>query len=328
MTNKPNHIALNKPDLLSFEQAQKTILALTPTLEDSQQIPIEQANARCLAETVTSPIEVPRHTNSAVDGYALSASDLPAPHAISTLIIQDTLLAGQIYTKNCQPGYCLHIMTGAAIPRDLDTVIMQEHCKVTEKTIQIDDQHKIGQNIRQAGEDIALGAIILKPGKFLMPADIGLLASLGIAEIKVIRKIRIAIASTGNETYDISAQLPEGGLYDSNRYCLLAALDRTDIEIISLGIVADQEAELLQCFNEAAKYADIIISTGGVSIGAADYTKMVLADSGQVNFLKVAVNPGRPIAFGNINQSIFFALPGTPVAALVSFYQLVLPSSS
>jgi len=203
---------------------------------------------------------------------------------------------------------------------------MQEHCQMTTNAIQIDDRHRKGQNVRQAGEDIQQGTSVLKKGKMLSPADIGLLASLGISEIKVRRKLRIAIASTGNEIYSIASVVPDGGLYDSNRYCLLAALDRPDIELINLGIIADKEAELLERFNEAASYADVIISTGGVSVGEADFTKAALQASGDITFWKVAIKPGRPIAFGKIKQSMFFGLPGNPVAVLITLYQFVLPA--
>lgn len=326
ITSKPSCTDINEPGLLPIDVAIKTIMDAMPVLQDSQQLPIEQARGRCLSTAITSPVQVPGHTNSAVDGYAVRSSDLPAANQEVQLIIQATLLAGQLYTEPCRPGHCLRIMTGAAMPVDLDTVIMQEHCQLSKDTILINDRHKKGQNVRQAGEDIQRGATVLQAGKLLCPADIGLLASIGITEIKVKRKLRIAIASTGNEIYSIAADVPEGGLYDSNCYCLLAALDRPDIEIINLGIIKDNETELLKRFNQAADYADIIISTGGVSVGEADFTKAALKASGAINFWKVAIKPGRPIAFGKIKQSVFFGLPGNPVAVLVTLYQLVLPA--
>ncbi|TXL01440.1 molybdopterin molybdenumtransferase MoeA [Methylococcaceae bacterium HT1] len=326
ITIKPNCSDIAEPGLLHFEQAKNIILGSIPVLQDIQQIPIEQAKGRCLAETIISPIQVPGHTNSAVDGYALRSCDLADKNNKTQLTVQATILAGQVQAETCKPGCCVRIMTGAPMPAELDTVIMQEHCQLNNKSIRIDDRHKPGQNVRQAGEDIQLGATVLDKGKLLCPADIGLLASLGITEIKVKRKLRIAIASTGNEIYSIAGAVPSGGLYDSNRYSLLAALDRPDIEIINLGIIQDQEAELLSRFNDAASYADIIISTGGVSVGEADFTKAALKSSGDINFWKVAIKPGRPIAFGKIKQSIFFGLPGNPVAVLVTFYQFVLPA--
>jgi len=312
--------------VLSAEQAKQFILDAMLIILEAEQTPIEKAKGRCLAESISSPINVPAQTNSAVDGYALRASDIPSQGNEQQLTIQATILAGQLYTPPCKTNHCIRIMTGAPIPKDLDTVIMQEHCERIQNTIHIDHQHSSGQNVRLAGEDILANTIVLQRGKLLNPADIGLLASLGISEIKVTRKLRIAIASTGDEIYQLSEQPSAAGLYDSNRYSLLAALDRPDIEIINLGIIKDHENELIAQFNHAADYADIIISSGGVSVGAADFTKAALQKSGQINFWKIAIKPGRPLAFGKIKQSIFFGLPGNPVAVLVSFYQFVLPA--
>ncbi|MCK5354502.1 MAG: molybdopterin molybdotransferase MoeA [Methyloprofundus sp.] len=323
---QPNCNDINETGLIHFAQAKKTILQSLPVLQDIQQIPIERAKGRCLAVAIISPINVPAHTNSAVDGYALRSADLAAQKTQKSLKIQATVLAGQFFTDACLPGHCVRIMTGAAMPAGLDTVIMQEHCQRSGDTIHIDGRHTAGQNVRQAGEDIQQGSTVLNKGKVLCPADIGLLASLGITEIKVIRKLRVALASTGDEIYSPAEVPPAGGLFDSNRYSLLAALDRPDIELINLGIISDQQAELLKRFNEAAEFADVIISSGGVSVGEADFTKAALIASGQINFWKVAIKPGRPIAFGKIRQSTFFGLPGNPVAVLVTFYQFVLPA--
>lgn len=316
----------NESDFMHFDQAKQTILANIPVLQDTQQIPLEKARGRCLAETIISPINVPAQTNSAVDGYAIKGADLPAKNTEQTLKIQATLLAGQFFTETCKARHCIRIMTGAPMPTGLDTVIMQEHCELNNHSIRIDARHKAGQNVRQAGEDIRQGATVLKPGKKLCPADIGLLASLGIIEVKVKRKLRVAIASTGNEIYSPADVASEGGIYDSNRYSLLAALDRPDIEVINLGIISDQQSLLLARFNSAADNADVIISSGGVSVGEADFTKAALKASGQIDFWKVAIKPGRPIAFGKIKHSTFFGLPGNPVAVLVTFYQFVLPA--
>ncbi|MDC9729925.1 MAG: molybdopterin molybdotransferase MoeA [Methyloprofundus sp.] len=317
---------INEPGLIPFKVAQQLILEAVNSLEDKQKIAIEKARSRCLAEDIISPFNVPTHTNSAVDGYALHSADLPEAGENNTLTIQATVLAGDIYNEACKTKHCIRIMTGAAVPAGLDTVIMQEHCERKDNIINIDARHKAGQNVRQAGEDIAAGSIVLRKGKYLCPADIGLLASLGMTEISVKRPLRVAIASTGNEVCPISQPLAAGQLYDSNRYSLLAALDRPGIELINLGIIKDNQNNLLRTFNEAADYADVIISSGGVSVGEADFTKAALSSDGQINFWKVAVKPGRPIAFGKIKQCDFFGLPGNPVAVLVTFYQFVLPA--
>jgi molybdopterin molybdotransferase len=217
-------------------------------------------------------------------------------------------------------------MTGAIIPENLDVVIMQEHVEVTDNIISIDHRHQQGQNIRLAGEDIQQHETVLQPGQFITPADIGLLASLGFAEIKVRRKLKIAIASTGNEVISIGDTHSRQKIYDSNRYILYAALQRPDIEIINLGILEDEPEALLKQFKQSSLYADIIISSGGVSVGDADYTKTALKQSGNVDFWKIAIKPGRPLAFGTIGQSLFFGLPGNPVAVMVTFYQFVLPA--
>lgn len=314
-------------DVIDFKTAQNAILnAITP-LQAHEYIPITRAKSRILAKNIISPINVPSHTNSAMDGYAIHHSDLPKQGATKTLKIFGTVLAGQTLSGACPKGYCVRIMTGAPIPTHLDTVIMQEHCKqLADEQIQINHQHKKGQNVRLVGEDILQGNTVLPTGKFLCPADIGLIASLGFSHVYVKRKLRIAIASTGDEVHDIATPKKPHGIYDSNRYSLLAALDRPDIDIINLGIIADDKSSLLNCFNQTAKIADIIISSGGVSVGAADFTKSILETDGKINFWKVAIKPGRPLAFGHFKNCLFFGLPGNPVATLVSFYQFVLPA--
>ncbi len=311
--------------LLPAEQALSQILSALPHIDDYEIIPIEKAKARTLAQTVIASFNVPRLNNAAVDGYGLNANDLPSKGTASLNVI-GSAYAGTPYSKKISAGQCVRIMTGAIIPEGVDTVIMQEHVELKTNTVFIDDRHKAGQNIRLAGEDLRQGETILQTGKFLTPADIGLIASLGIAEIKVKRKLKIAIASTGNEVISIGDTPSKSSLYDSNRYSLYAALDRPDIEIINMGILQDNPKTLLNSFNQASQSADIIISSGGVSVGDADHTKTALKQSGQVDFWKIAIKPGRPLAFGHINNSVFFGLPGNPVAVMVSFYQFVLPA--
>lgn len=311
--------------LISVEHARESILSRVKHIQDSEYLAIEHAVKRILAEDIYAPLNVPAHTNSAVDGYALHSQNLPKSGEKQLKVIA-RVLAGESYSHDIAPGHCIRIMTGAAVPAGLDTVVMQEHVALEADSIRIDSRHKAGQNIRQAGEDIKQGQAILTTGKYLTPADIGLCASIGVSEIKVKRKLRCAIASTGNEIYGLGQQPAEGGLYDSNRYSLLAALDQPGIETINLGIIADDENSLLECFNQASEYADIIISSGGVSVGEADFTKSALQENGEIDFWKVAIKPGRPLAFGKINQADFFGLPGNPVAVMVTFYQFVLPA--
>ena len=311
--------------LLPVEQALKHILSALPCLADYETLNIEQTKGRTLSQTIKAPFNVPPHNNSAVDGYALNSTDLPDKD-VALLSITGTAYAGKPCCSSINPGECIRIMTGAVIPPGTDIVIMQEHVKLNNSTITIDSRHQKGQNIRLAGEDIQQGETILYPGKFITPADIGLMASLGISEIKIQRKLRVAIASTGNEVISIGDTRTSSTIYDSNRYSLYSALQRPDIEIINLGILEDSPEALLNSFKQASQTADMIISSGGVSVGDADHTKTALQQSGQVDFWKIAIKPGRPLAFGHIDNSVFFGLPGNPVAVMVSFYQFVLPA--
>jgi molybdopterin molybdotransferase len=325
ITAQPSCNDINEPGLISLNDAVARMLAAAPLIGGYERINIEKARGRTLAEAITAGFNVPGHTNSAVDGYALAAADLPA-EGTRVLEIVGKAYAGEPFQSNINPGQCLRIMTGAMIPETLDTVIMQEHVELRGNAIVIDSRHKPGQNVRKAGEDIKQGQTILHPGKLLTPPDIGLIASLGIPEINVARKLRIAIASTGDEIYSLDQIPSAGGVYDSNRYSLMAALDRPDIEVINLGIVEDRPDALLETFEQVGQFADVIISTGGVSVGEADYTKTALQASGQIGFWKVAIKPGRPLAFGRIGNAVFFGLPGNPVAVMVTFYLLVLPA--
>ncbi|MGR9000346.1 MAG: molybdopterin molybdotransferase MoeA [Gammaproteobacteria bacterium] len=311
--------------LISVKDALSQIISALPAIHGYERLNIEKARGRTLYEPVIAAFNVPPHTNSAVDGYAMRSSDLPVQGECS-LEISAYAFAGIPYSGEIKSGQCLRIMTGAPVPEGLDVVVMQEHVALIDNAILIDARHKAGQNIRKAGEDIEQGQTILHPGKYLTPPDIGLLASLGITEINVTRKLKIAIASTGKEVFSLGATPGAGGIYDSNRYSLLGALDRSDVDVINLGILEDEPVSLLKSFHEASDYADVIISTGGVSVGEADYTKTALQESGQIEFLKIAIKPGRALAFGNLNNAAFFGLPGNPVAVMVAFYQFVLPA--
>jgi molybdopterin molybdotransferase len=325
INTKPSCTDIDETGLISVNEALTLILTDVQQASGYERIAIEKANKRTLAEAITAPFNVPAHTNSAVDGYAICCADLSRDDVTSLEII-GVAYAGEPFVGNIKSGQCVRIMTGAIIPDNVDAVVMQEHAETHDTAIVIDDRHKSGQNIRKAGEDIRLGETILQLDRFLTPADIGLMASLGIAEVNVNRKLKVAIVSTGNEIHSIGQALTLGAIYDSNRYLLLSMLDRPDIEIINLGIHKDDLEELTKTFQEASQYADVIISTGGVSVGGADYTKAALQSTGEIRFWKIAIKPGRPLAFGNINNCIFFGLPGNPVAVMVTFYQFVLPA--
>ena len=322
---QPSCADIYESGLLPVEQALKQILSALPCLADYEVINIEQAKGRTLSQAISAPFNVPQHNNSAVDGYALNSKDLPDKD-VASFSITGIAYAGKPWSNSINPGECIRIMTGAVIPPGTDTVIMQEHVKLSNNAITVDSRHLKGQNIRLAGEDIQQGETILYPGKFITPADIGLMASLGMSEIKIQRKLKVAIASTGNEVISIGDTHTSSTIYDSNRYSLYAALQRPDIEIINLGILEDSPEALLNSFKLASQTADMIISSGGVSVGDADHTKTALQQSGQVDFWKIAIKPGRPLAFGHIDRSVFFGLPGNPVAVMVTFYQFVLPA--
>lgn len=311
--------------LMPYDDALARVLSGLPYIDGCERLPIEKARGRTLHRAIISTLNVPAYTNSGVDGYALHSCDIPE-QGFKRLAVKNSAFAGQPFCGVVEKGECLRIMTGAPIPEQLDTVIMQEHVEPENGYITIDNRCRAGKNVRQAGEDIRIGDTVLAAGRLLMPPDIGLLAALGISEVEVNRKLIIAVASTGNEVYEPGQSLGAGGLYDSNRYSLMAALARPDIEIVDLGILPDDVDALLKSFNDAGRHADVIISSGGVSVGEADYTKMALQDSGKVDFWRVAIKPGRPFAFGRIGNAAFFGLPGNPVAVMVTFYFFVLPA--
>ena len=311
---------------LTVNDAIRQILDSVNIVAGYQKVPTIKTVARVLDEIITSELNVPAHTNAAVDGYALNAESLPSPGNTTKIPIKGRALAGKPYDRILEHNVCIRIMTGAEIPGAADTVIMQEHVQLDGDYIHIDARHTIGQNIRRAGEDIKKGSVVLRPGQFFTPADVGLVASLGIGEVKVKRKPRVAIFSTGDEIHDIGNVLASGGIFDSNRFTLASALQRMAIDIIDLGIISDEKASLHNALCEIASDVDMIITSGGVSVGEADYVKEVLANMGAVEFWKVAIKPGRPIAFGKVKDAIFFGLPGNPVAVMVTFYQFVLPA--
>ncbi len=313
------------PRDLSVEQAREQITAGLPSPAGIEQLPLRSALGRVLAEPVISPLDVPGHDNSAMDGYAVRSADLPV-EGESRLQLIGTALAGGPWDRALEPGQCLRIMTGAVMPPGADSVIMQERAEREGEQVRIGPGHRSGENVRRAGEDIAHGASVLPAGRRLRPADIGLLASLGLAEVRVRRRLRVAFFSTGDELRSIGQPLGPGDVYDSNRYTLHGMLSRLRVELIDLGVVRDQREALRQAFTDAAAIADVVITSGGVSVGEADYVKAILAELGEIGFWKIAMKPGRPLAFGRLGEAAFFGLPGNPVAVMVTFYQFVQPA--
>lgn len=313
------------PNSLAVDEALQRIKDSITSISESEELPIRDALNRVLANSVKSSINVPPYTNSAMDGYAIRGSDLPE-HGSRRFKLAGTVMAGKPIDQTIEAGECARIMTGAKMPKGTDTVVMQEHVSMDGKNIIIDDRHKPGQNVRHAGEDIAVDQTVLDRGKHLTPADLGLLASLGFEKVTVLRNIRVAFFSTGDELVSVGKPLKEGQIYDSNRYTLHAMLQRFGAEIIDLGVVKDDRQSIEDAFVSAAQRADVLITTGGVSVGDADYVKETLEKLGNINFWKIAMKPGRPLAYGHIKQCLFFGLPGNPVSTMVTFYQFVLPA--
>lgn len=311
--------------MLSLAQALEKILDSIDPIAETKSLQIMEAFGHTLAEAIRSPLNVPPYRNSAMDGYAIRAQDLPESGDIELKLV-GTSWAGTPFDGEVQNGECIRIMTGAKMPDSTDTVIMQEHVEKTDKGIRVGDSHQAGQNVRHIGEDIAEGDIVLEPGKQLKAAELGLLASLGIAKVKVYRPLKVAFFSTGDELRAVGEPLEEGQIYDSNRYTIYGMLKALGVEIHDLGVIRDKREDVEAAFNKAAELADVVFTSGGVSVGDADYVKETLEKLGQVDLWKIAMKPGKPLAFGQINKACFFGLPGNPVSAMATFYQVALPA--
>jgi molybdopterin molybdotransferase len=317
------------PNALPVAKAQEFVARFVAPLkvQATERVALRAAIGRTLAQNVISPIDVPSHDNSAMDGYALRSAELSANQE-TRMTVAGTSYAGVAYSKAVPAMHCVRIMTGAIMPEGCDTVVPQEFCKIEDDKVLIPaGVVKLGDNRRLRGEDLSVGSIALAQGKLIRPADLGMLASLGQAEVSVYRKLRVAFFSTGDELRSIGEPLDEGCVYDSNRYTLYGMLSRLGFDIIDMGVVRDEPAALEAAFRSAAECADAIITSGGVSVGEADYTKRMMKELGEVAFWKIAMRPGRPMAFGKITSNgrtaALFGLPGNPVAVMVTFYHFV-----
>ncbi len=306
---------------LSVAEARKILLETLPPVTGREMVPVRSALGRILARDLIAPCDVPAHDNSAMDGFALRAADLN--QAENRLRLIGTALAGSAFSGQVGPGQAVRIMTGAVLPHGADTVMIQEVARVEGDSVVLPAGDKPGHNVRRAGEDIAAGHPALLAGRRIGPPELGLIASLGLAEITVYRRPRVAFFSTGDELASVGRPLAPGEVYDSNRYTLYGALTRLALEVMDLGVVRDDPQSLEQTFAEAATQADLIITTGGVSVGEADYIRSILSRLGDVHFWRIDIKPGRPMAFGRLGKAWFFGLPGNPVAVLVCFYQIV-----
>ncbi len=310
---------------LRCDVALQRVLDAVNSLHGSERVHLRGALDRVVAAALNSPLDVPSHANSAMDGFAVAARDLPRD-GLRVLRIIGTSYAGKPFQAEVGRGQAVRIMTGAVMPEGTDTVVMQEHAQVNGEQLEVDARHKPGQHVRAAGEDIKRGATVVPIGQRITPSELGLIASLGIGEVCVFRRPRVAFFSTGDELRSLGEPLNPGEIYDSNRYTLFGMLTRLGCEIQDLGVVGDDHEALKSAFSAAAKDADVVITSGGVSVGEADYTKEILAATGAVGFWKVAMKPGRPLAFGHLDQALFFGLPGNPVSVMVTFYQFVQPA--
>ncbi|MEM7467806.1 MAG: gephyrin-like molybdotransferase Glp [Pseudomonadota bacterium] len=310
---------------LSYDDAIHRILDAVTPIADSEIVPVHDAYDRILATSIESSINVPGHVNSAVDGYAIAANCLPKD-STATLPVIGTAFAGKPFEGNFDGHGAVRIMTGAVVPEGADLVVMQEHAIRAQDDITFDNRTRPGDNVRAAGEDIKRGEQVLASGQHIGPAELGLIASLGIAQVAVKRQLKVAFISTGDELKGVGETLAAGEIYDSNRYTLYGMLKRLNTEIIDFGVIEDQPDAVREALQNAAAQADLIITSGGVSVGEADYIKEILQEIGEVRFWKVAMKPGRPLAFGKIGEATFFGLPGNPVSVMVTFYQFVRPA--
>ena len=321
----PNPLAAGEQNI-SVAEARAAIHASLKAIADTQTVALAAASGRVLAADVISPIDVPAHDNAAMDGYAFAGAALRPGRTLSLRSVGPTILAGQPAARELGDGDCVRIMTGAVMPGGLDTVVPIELCQVDGDQVSIPpDVIRTGENRRRRGEDLAAGRPALRTGSVLRPADIGLAASLGLTELAVRRPLRVAVFSTGDEVQPPGQPLAPNCIYDSNRFALIAALQRLGMEPVDLGLVRDDPLALRAVLAQATTRADAVVTSGGVSAGDADYVRGVLDELGQVTFWKVAMRPGRPFAFGPLRAgdqrtTWLFALPGNPVAALVTFY--------
>jgi len=312
------------PDSMPVDRARALIRQFLTPVTATERVHVRQALDRVLAEDLTSPMAVPGHDNSAMDGWAVRFADLSGSGETELTRVGESF-AGKPFTGSLGPRETVRIFTGGVMPANADTVVMQERANERDGRVRVaaGAVSKAGQNRRFAGEDVKRGQVVLRRGHPVRPAELGVIASLGINEVSVYRRLRVAFFSTGDELRSIGTTLGPGEIYDSNRYTLYGMLSHLHCEALDLGVVPDVPAALESAFATAAANADVVITSGGVSVGEADYVKQLLDKMGEVLFWKIAMKPGRPLAYGRIGSAHFFGLPGNPVAVMVTFYQFV-----
>lgn len=311
------------PAMLTVEQALERVLSACIPVKGSETLAINDILDRVLAEPVTARIDVPSSRNSAMDGYALNTSQASAGERLR---VAGLSAAGHPWNGQLAPGECIRILTGAVVPESADTVVMQEHVHSEAGFITLENEPRAGAHIRNPGEDTQAGTVILATGRRLTAADIGLLASQGISEATVVRQPKVVFFTTGDELVPIGQALGPGQIHDSNRYTLRALLSRYPVKFIDLGVIPDTEDAVRAALTHAGESADLILTTGGVSVGDADYVSRLLRSEGETDFWKVAMKPGRPLAFGRFGEALFLGLPGNPVSVMATFSLFVRPA--
>jgi molybdopterin molybdotransferase len=312
------------PNSMPVAKARELIATFLAPVTAVERVHVRSALGRVLATDIVSPIAVPGHDNSAMDGYAVRFADLSADGE-TMLKRAGESFAGKPWGGAIGAGECVRIFTGGVMPKGADTVVMQERAREDERGVYIaaGAVTKLGTNRRFAGEDLKQGQVVFRAGQRVRPAELGMIASLGIGEVSVYRKLRVAFFSTGDELKSVGTPLGPGEIYDSNRYTLHGMLNRLGCETIDMGVVEDAPEKLERAFAAAADAADVVITSGGVSVGEADYVKQLLDKLGEVLFWKIAMKPGRPLAYGKVRNAHFFGLPGNPVSVMVTFYEFV-----
>ncbi|PMG77628.1 molybdopterin molybdenumtransferase MoeA [Shewanella sp. 10N.286.51.B7] len=316
--------ACAQPGLMHPTDAINALLDQVSVIEQSEMVSLNEAVGRILSEDLASCIDLPPFDNSSMDGYAFKFDELTGETA-TTLTLVGTSFAGHPYKGKIPANSCIRIMTGAPVPAGYDTVQMQEKTSADGDKITIEHPNAKGNSIRYCGEELTAGTNVLKSGTQIRAAEMGVLATIGISQIRVKARLKVAFFSTGDELRPVGSELAPGQIYDSNRYSIKGLLTQANVEWIDLGVIEDDKEAIRGAFREAAKKADMVLTSGGVSVGDADYTKQILSEEGEITFWRLAIKPGKPFAFGKLGKAVFCGLPGNPVSSMVTFYKLVWP---
>lgn len=315
----------SQPSLMHPDQAIPLLLEQVSPVSDTEVVPLPHALGRVLAEDLASCIDLPPFDNSSMDGYAFRFADLNTQTNRTSLRLIGSAFAGHGFEGKAKANTCVRIMTGAPVPVGYDTVQMQEETEVQGELVLINHPKGKGANVRCKGEELTQGTKVLTAGIQIGAAELGVLATIGVSQVRVYRQLKVAFFSTGDELRPVGSELAPGQIYDSNRYSIQGLLSRANVEWIDLGVIADDPEAIRQAFRTAASQADMVLTSGGVSVGEADFTKQILDEEGKITFWKLAIKPGKPFAMGRIDKAVFCGLPGNPVSSMVTFYKLVWP---